>query len=44
MRSAKETVVAEHSVIAGADLIEYGQLDLDSGVSNGRKHFKQIES
>jgi hypothetical protein len=40
MRSAKETTIAEHGVIAGVDLIECGQLDLGSGVSNGRKTFQ----
>jgi hypothetical protein len=40
MRSAKETTVAEHSVTAGVDFIEYRQFDLGSGIRNRRKAFK----
>jgi hypothetical protein len=44
MRSAKETAVAEHGVIAGVDFIECRQFDFSSGIRTVAKHFKQIES
>jgi hypothetical protein len=40
MRSAKETTVAEHGVIAGVDFIECRQFDLGSGVRDRRKTSK----
>jgi hypothetical protein len=39
MRSAKETTITEHGVIASVDFIECGQFDLGSGTRNGRKTF-----
>jgi hypothetical protein len=39
MRSAKETAVAEHGVIAGVDFIECRQFDFSSGIRNRRKTF-----
>jgi hypothetical protein len=40
MRSAKETTVAEHGVIAGVDFIECRQFDLGSGVRDRHKTSK----
>jgi len=39
MRSAKETTVTEHGVIASVDFIESRQLDLGSSVRDRRETF-----
>jgi hypothetical protein len=40
MRSAKETTVTEHGVIAGVVFVVCRQFDLGSGIRNRRKTFQ----
>jgi hypothetical protein len=40
MRSAKETTVTEHGVIAGVVFVVCCQFDLGSGIRNRRKTFQ----
>jgi hypothetical protein len=40
MRSAKETTVTEHGVIACVDFVVCRQFDLGSGIRNRRKTFQ----
>jgi hypothetical protein len=39
MRSAKETTITEHGVIAGVGIIECCEFDLGSGIRNRRETF-----
>jgi hypothetical protein len=39
MRSAKETTITEHGVIASVGFIECCQFDLSSGIRNRRETF-----